>query len=185
MYITPEMSAILQRIGHSISDKFCNQLLLESKVIELMALQITQYEELERIQTPTTLKKEELERMQQAREILIGHTGDQLSLRTLAHLVGTNEYNLKRDFKTVFGTSVYRYLSQYKMEQAKDLMINTNNTIAEISQRIGYKHATHFTSAFKKYFGYLPNKIKSGKLSLLLLIEDFSVLFENLEIFIM
>jgi len=183
MYITPEMSAILQRIDHSSSGKLCNQLLLESKVIELMALQISQYEELERIQITTPLKKEELERMQQAREILIGHTGEQLSLRTLAHLVGTNEYNLKRDFKTVFGTTVYRYLSQYKMEQAKDLMITTDNTIAEISQRIGYKHATHFTSAFKKYFGYLPNKIKSGKLSLLLLIEDFSILFENLEIF--
>jgi AraC-like DNA-binding protein len=185
MYITSEMNAILQRIGNLSSDGFCDQLLLESKVIELMALQISQYEQLESRETVTLLKKEELERMQQARDILIDHTGEQLSLRALAHLVGTNEYNLKRDFKTVFGTSVYRYLSQYKMEQAKDLMMKTDITIAEISQRIGYKHATHFTSAFKKYFGYLPNKIKSAKLSLLLLIEDFSMLLENLELFIL
>lgn len=183
MHITPEIGSILQRLANVESSTFSDQLLLESKVIELMALQISQYERLLSGEAENELNKEEWERMQEARQILINQVGKkQLSLRELAHLVGTNEYNLKRDFKSVFGNSVYKYLSDYKMEEAKSLILNAKISIAEISKKIGYKHPTHFTSAFKKHFGYLPNKIKSGKLSLLLFLEEFSVLFENIEL---
>ncbi|MCX2474019.1 AraC family transcriptional regulator [Pedobacter sp. MC2016-05] len=120
--------------------------------------------------------------MHEVREILIQQSGDQLSLRALAHLVGTNEFNLKRDFKALFGKTVFAYLNQHKMEKAKNMLIEEDTTVSEISKRMGYKHATHFTSAFKKYFGYLPNKIKTGKLSLLIFFEDFIALLENLSL---
>ena len=179
MHLTPEISAILQRLDQTSHSGFCDQLLLESKVIELLALQISQFETFQAAELPLALKKEEMDRMLEAREILINHTGDQLSLRTLAHLVGTNEFNLKRNFKIAFGNTVYGYLNQYKMEQAKTMLVEKDLTIAEVSLKMGYKYATHFSTAFKKYFGYLPNRIKSGKLSLLLFIEDFSIAFEN------
>ncbi len=179
MHITPEINAILQRLEQTSHSGFCDQLLLESKVIELLALQISQFETFQAVKQPLSLKKEEMDRMLEVREILINHTGEQLSLRSLAHLVGTNEFNLKRNFKTAFGSTVYGYLNQYKMEQAKTMLIEKDLTIAEVSLKMGYKYATHFSTAFKKYFGYLPNRIKSGKLSLLLFIEDFSIVFEN------
>ncbi|NRF39670.1 AraC family transcriptional regulator [Pedobacter foliorum] len=184
MYITPEISAILQRLENSPFKGFCDQLLLESKVIELLALQIAQFEQPQTAVQPLQLKEEELERMNEAREILLNHTGEKLSLRTLAHMVGTNEFNLKRNFKIAFGETVFGYLNQYKMEQAKTMLIEKDITIAELSLKMGYKHATHFTSAFKKYFGYLPNKIKSFKLSLLIVFEDLSVVFENFGVLI-
>lgn len=181
MSISPEISGILQRLSHTAKSEFCDQLLLESKVIELLALQLSQFEQIQDHGLSAQLKQGEQERMQEVREIVINNTGEQLSLRSLAHLVGTNEFNLKRDFKAAFGTTVYRYLNQYKMEQAKTLLIEKDMTIAEIALKIGYKHATHFTTAFKKYFGYLPNRIRSGKLALLFFVEDFTVLFEQLE----
>ncbi|RQO65514.1 hypothetical protein DBR40_23475 [Pedobacter sp. KBW01] len=178
--VTPEIGTILQRLSDAAQSNFCDQLLLESKVIELLALQLGQFEQLQSSIGTPKLKTEELERMQEAREILIHHVGEKLSLRTLAHLVGTNEFNLKRDFKTVFGNTVYGYLNQFKMEKARSILLAKDITIAEIAKKVGYKHATHFTSAFKKYFGYLPNKIKAGKLSLLIFMEDIIVLFDNL-----
>ncbi|MNT78841.1 Helix-turn-helix domain protein [compost metagenome] len=66
------------------------------------------------------------------------------------------------------------------MEKARSILLAKDITVAEIAKKVGYKHATHFTSAFKKYFGYLPNKIKAGKLSLLIFVEDIIVLFDNL-----
>jgi len=182
MPITPEISAILQKLGNSDHSTFSDQLLLESKAIELFALQISQFEQLQNSEAPAKLKKIEMERMHEVREILIQQTGDQLSLRALAHLVGTNEFNLKRDFKALFGKTVFAYLNQHKMEKAKNMLIEEDTTVSEISKRMGYKHATHFTSAFKKYFGYLPNKIKTGKLSLLIFFEDFIALLENLSL---
>jgi len=179
MQISPEISAILQRLGNAKHSAFSDQLLLESKAIELFALQISQFEQMQMNKAEPKLKALEVERMHQAREILIAQTGNQLSLRALAHLVGTNEFNLKRDFKAVFGKTVYAYLNQHKMEQAKTMLIEEDITVAETSKKMGYKHATHFTNAFKKYFGFLPNKIKTGKLSMLLFLEDFVAFLES------
>ncbi|MDN3587865.1 AraC family transcriptional regulator [Pedobacter aquatilis] len=177
--ITPEISSVLRRLSTLNNADFHEQLLLESKVIELLALQISQFDQAQNNILPTQLKQTDMEKMFEAREILIQNTGEQLSLKSLALKVGTNEFNLKRDFKTLFGNTVYGYLNEYKMEQAKSMVIENDLTIAEISEKVGYKHATHFTSAFKKYFGLLPNKLRSGKLSLLLFTDELMVLFEN------
>lgn len=183
MHITPEISAILQRLGSASSQgAYFDQLMLESKVIELLALQISQFEQLGADVNPGQLENDKRERMHKAREIIINHTGKQLPLRSLAHMVGTNEFDLKRDFKVVFGNTVYGYLTQYRMEQAKAMLIEKNVTIAEIAIKMGYKHATHFTSAFKKYFGYLPNKLRAGKLLLLMCLQNVSALFECLDL---
>jgi AraC-like DNA-binding protein len=46
------------------------------------------------------------------------------------------------------------------MERSKKMLLNDKIKIAEVAEKLGYSHATHFTSAFKKYFGYLPNKLR-------------------------
>ena len=166
LHITPEIIAILSSLKTSRHTGFCEKLFLESKVLELLVLQLSQFEQISNSDTKHQLKKDELEKMYEVREILTGNIQEQLSLRTLSHMVGTNEFNLKRNFKIAFGTTVYGYLNQYKMEQAKSLLIKEDITIAAISRKMGYKYATHFSSAFKKHFGYLPNKIRASKLSL-------------------
>lgn len=159
LHLTPEINAILNSMENSTHTGFCGKLFLESKVIELLAIQLSQFELLQ-AQPKPLLKPDELDRMEEIRSILINNMDRQLSLRTLAHMVGTNEFNLKKQFKAAYGTTVYGYLNQYKMEQAKAMLIQGDSRISEVSGKMGYKHATHFTNAFKKYFGYLPNKIK-------------------------
>ncbi len=160
LHISPEISVILNSIEYSVHTGFCKRLFLESKVIELLALQLSQFEQEEVNEPLNRLTREDLDKMHEVKKILISNIDSQFSLRTLAHMVGTNEFNLKKNFKTAFGTTVYGYFNQYKMEQAKMMLLEGDSKISEVSSKIGYKHATHFTSAFKKYFGYLPTKIK-------------------------
>jgi AraC-like DNA-binding protein len=181
LHMTPEINSILNALKTSPHTGFCQKLFLESKILELLVLQVSQFEQLQGTIPSRLLKKEELEKMYQVREILTSDLTLQISLRSLAHRVGTNEFNLKRNFKLAFGNTVFGYLNHYKMDWAKRMLIEKNITVAEVSEKTGYKYATHFSSAFKKYFGYLPNQIKSGRLSLLIFIEDFSVIFENME----
>jgi AraC-like DNA-binding protein len=181
LHITPEIISILNALKTSPHTGFCEKLFLESKILELLVLQVSQFEHLKDFIPSRQLKKDELEKMHEVKQLLTADLTQQYSLRSLAHQVGTNEFNLKRNFKHAFGTTVFGYLNQYKMEWAKRMLIEKDTTIAEVAEKTGYRYATHFSSAFKKYFGYLPNQIKSGKLSLLIFIEDFSVLFENLE----
>jgi len=178
MHVTPEINAILNSIDNSPHKGFCERLFLESKMIELLTLQISQFEYAKENNQVLQLKREALDKMHEAREILVSNIEKPLTLRRLAHMVGTNEFNLKKHFKTAFGITVYGYLNQHKMVQARAMLIEGESKVAEVSVKMGYKHATHFTSAFKKYFGYLPTKIKMG---LLLFDPEFLVLLsENL-----
>ena len=181
MHITPQINAALQSLHTFTHSGFCGKLLLQSKVIELLALQMSQFNLLEEEQNVQQLDTGTLTRMHTAREILISNLSEELSLIKLTHLVGTNEFNLKKDFKAAFGNTVFGYLKAHKMEKARSLLMERKITIAAISSKIGYKHATHFSSAFKKHFGYLPNKIKMMLLLLdpqLILSEVFALIVE-------
>lgn len=180
LYISPEIIAILSSLKTSTHSGFCERLFLEAKVLELLMFQASQFEQLQYAKPLIPLKEDELNRMQEVKAILLENINTQIPLRTLAHMVGTNEFNLKRNFKIAFGNTVYGYLNNYKMELAKTMLIEKDFTIAEIATKIGYRYATHFSSAFKKYFGYLPNKLKSAKLSLLLFTEELFMLMERL-----
>jgi AraC-like DNA-binding protein len=180
LHINPEIISILSSLKTSTHSGICERLFLESKVLELLMFQLSQFEQINAPKTANSLKDEELCKMQEIKNILHDNINTQIPLRTLAHMVGTNEFNLKRNFKIAFGNTVYGYLNNYKMELAKNMLIEKDFTIAETAAKIGYKYATHFSSAFKKYFGYLPNKLKAGKLSLIMLTSEFSMLTETL-----
>lgn len=178
--ISPEILTILNNLKTANHTGFCERLFMEAKVLELLMFQSSQFEQINEHTNLKQLKKEEMNRMLAVKEILLKHIDNPFSLRDLAHLVGTNEFNLKRNFKIAFGTTVYGYLNQYKMEMAKTMLLEKDITIAEIANKMGYTYPTHFSNAFKKYFGYLPNKLKSSKLSVLFFAFDFSWIREFL-----
>lgn len=181
--INPEILTVLNSLKTANHTGFCERLFLEAKVLELLMFQSSQFELINQHTDFRQLKADEMNKMLSVKEILIENVDHPFSLRDLAHMVGTNEFSLKRNFKIAFGTTVYGYLNQYKMEMAKTMLLKKDITIAEISTKMGYTYPTHFSSAFKKYFGYLPNKLKSGKLSVLVFAFDFSLLGEFLLVF--
>src|SRR5690606_41294996 len=85
------------------------------------------------------------------------------SIMYLSRLVGTNECNLKNNFKAVFGNTVYGYAKQARMEKAHKLLTTQSRKVSEVAQLVGYRHASHFTAAFKQYFGYTPNHVNAPR----------------------
>nr|WP_250714436.1 AraC family transcriptional regulator [Bacteroides fragilis] len=67
--------------------------------------------------------------------------------------VGTNECTLKRGFKTVFGTTVFGHIFDYRMEIACRYLLDSSKTIQEIGACVGYEYHAHFSTAFKRKFG--------------------------------
>ncbi len=131
---------------------------VEAKVVELLMLQWAILVKKEKKLDTTPLKEEEIEKMYTVKKHLIHRMNDGLTLKSLAHEVGTNEYHLKKHFKQVFGQTVFGFLHSYKMEMAKTMLLDPMIRISELSERLGYKHATHFSAAFKKHFGHLPRE---------------------------
>lgn len=78
----------------------------------------------------------------------------------LSKLVGTNEQYLKKHFKQYFGKTVLNYTTDQKMNHAKELIMTGEYRVSDVARLTGYKHSTHFTTAFKKYFGFIPNSLR-------------------------
>jgi AraC-like DNA-binding protein len=133
-------------------------LYMQAKAIELLSLQLIQSGEEQN--TVSTLKQENVDKMHQVKELIDRGTDERLSLAWLAREAGTNEQYLKKHFKLVFGQTVFGYILSVKMEKAKEMLLSGSYKIAYVAEAAGYKHPTHFTTAFKKYYGYPPQKIK-------------------------
>jgi AraC-like DNA-binding protein len=83
------------------------------------------------------------------------------SLHRLALMVGTNECKLKHGFKSLFGTTVFGHLSDFRMNLACQYLSDTNKTIQEIADTIGYEYHSHFTTAFKRKFYVSPQEYRN------------------------
>lgn len=154
---TPAMQIILQQIWQCPYQGFTKRLFLESKVWELMALILEQ--ELEYQQEKplvAKLKPDDVDRLYQAKAILQQNLAHPPSLMQLARQVGLNECILKQGFRQIFDTTVFGYLRQCRMEQARLLLMQGQISINEAAQTVGYSSQSRFANAFRKTFGVNP-----------------------------
>jgi AraC-like DNA-binding protein len=102
------------------------------------------------------LAAREVDRMHEAKDILAARIASPPTLAEVAAAVGTNEFALKRNFKSVFGEPVYRYLLGLRLAHSRQLLESTNDTIKEIASAVGYAHPNHFSTAFRRFYGLSP-----------------------------
>ncbi|MEH2407277.1 helix-turn-helix transcriptional regulator [Nostoc sp.] len=151
--ITPAKQVALQQILHCPYQGLTRKMYLESKVLELVSLKLA-----DQVAAPTKklLGLQEIDRIHHARDILLRNIGNPPSLIELARQVGINEYTLKRGFRQIFGTTVFGYLHDYRMEQARQLLLSGQMKIEQVAQIVGYVNRSRFASAFRKKYGINP-----------------------------
>ncbi|OAV45149.1 AraC family transcriptional regulator [Lewinella sp. 4G2] len=81
----------------------------------------------------------------------------------LAKAAGMSTTKFNHAFRLLYDRSPKQFLMKVKMDLALEKLKNGTDSIANLSYEIGYADPTKFTRAFKKYFGYAPNKIKNQK----------------------
>lgn len=91
-----------------------------------------------------------------AREILLQHIGDPITIKELSRKVAINECYLKKGFKEVYGTTIFDFYQQQRMEHAKYLLYEKGLSVTDVSALLGYSSISHFSAAFKKHTGIKP-----------------------------
>ncbi|RFU60305.1 bifunctional transcriptional activator/DNA repair enzyme AdaA [Bacillus sp. V59.32b] len=84
-----------------------------------------------------------------------------ITLDRLAISVGVSKYHLQRVFKRKTGISPLEYLTDKRMSQAVNLLLNHTDTVTEIALSIGYNSSSHFSVAFKNHFGCSPTEYRN------------------------
>jgi AraC-like DNA-binding protein len=159
--ISMAMHQCIREIMHCKLAGGLKLLFLQSKCIELLALQAQAYEEAAGKTPGHAACKSDHDRdcIYHAREYLLEHIQNPPSLTELAKISGINEFKLKQGFKEVFDNTVFGYLSDYRLGQARDLLLE-KKSIKEVADELGYSSVQHFSTAFRKKYGMTPGKLK-------------------------
>lgn len=103
----------------------------------------------------------ETARIHEARSILKEYIGKKPpSIKSLSKEVALNEFKLKSGFRKYFHSGIFEWLMEEKMQQAKQLILNTNKPIKEIASMVGYPRTTNFITAFRRQFGVTPGALR-------------------------
>lgn len=160
MSIIPEMNSIIQEIIGCKRKGILKSLFVESKIIKLLMLQLEQFEQME-YHANSWLKRHDIEKIHHVKSIMDENLAHPFSLIELARMAGINDFKLKKGFKEIYGTTVFGYLKDIRMLDAKKLLLENDKSISDIAMLCGYKFVQNFTKAFKKEFGITPDKFRS------------------------
>ncbi|CAM3610363.1 helix-turn-helix domain-containing protein [Marinicrinis lubricantis] len=93
-------------------------------------------------------------------EYLQQHYMEDISLESCAEMVGTTSYTLSKAFKQIAGVNFVDYVTQYRMDRAKELLRTTDLKISDIATHVGYQHS-YFNRIFKRNEGVTPGQYRS------------------------
>jgi AraC-like DNA-binding protein len=158
---TPAMSGTIRQILNCPFQGFTKRMYLQAKVLELLALQLAVFAPGDR-SVSLGLKSQTLDRVRAAAEILAENLDAPPAISDLAQRVGVSERTLQRGFQSLFGMTVFGYLTDRRMLQA-DRWLRASKSVADVANLVGYSNPGHFAAAFKRKFGITPTQCSLGK----------------------
>ena len=132
--MTPAMHVALQQILQCPYRHETKRLFVESKALELLALQLEQW--------------------------LVLEPGERSSQSLKAADVELNEHKLKVGFRQVFETTVFDYVRAQRLERARQLLLAGDVTVTQAALTVGYASQGHFAAAFRRRFGVNPLSLR-------------------------
>ena len=91
-------------------------------------------------------------------EIETGYADVNFSIQALAERQGMTSAALSQYFKAQTGMTAMEYLTEKRMQKAKELLREGNLTLNEITERIGYINTSSFIRRFKGLYGLTPRQ---------------------------
>lgn len=120
------------------------------------------------VETAQLLEKEHLlvdklgrrhyEQVMHAREILDASLADPPKTLDLAAQVGVNVTTLRINFRAAFGTTIFGYVRDRRLQMARLLILEHGLKVSEAGYRVGFSNAAAFTAAYRRHFGHPPTR---------------------------
>ncbi|MCV9933903.1 AraC family transcriptional regulator [Flavobacterium sp. LS1R47] len=177
-YLTSSYIPFTQSILWVIHEiKSCNRegtlkrMYIETKIKELLILQLETL--IDKAIPIDLVGEDDYDKLQQAKLILDKDYVHAPTLPELSRMISLNEFKLKKGFKACFGTTVKSYVIELRMKHAKELFKSKSISVTEVAYKCGYKDVSHFSAAFKAFYGFSPQKFKINWNSINTLLTNF------------
>lgn len=102
-------------------------------------------------------------RMQKFLQYIEQHFGEDVSLDVLAASANVSKSECLRCFKSTMQSTPYKYLIEYRLSKAAELLKNTDESISNIAECVGFHQISHFGKCFKEKTGLAPRDYRNRK----------------------
>jgi len=141
-----------------VSSKF-DSLYGESKTLELVCMALEALQSDRQRSTNVRQIAGKLKKLQKVRRIISDEFDQPLSLEQLATKVAMSKAVMTSGFKKAYGMSVFDCIVMERMLRAYE-WLEAGYSVAQVAPDVGYSHACNFSSAFRRYFGVSPSKVR-------------------------
>jgi AraC-like DNA-binding protein len=133
-------------------DTICGELQFESLVLDLLSQLLSR---------SFPIRPDRRSRRQsavdEAVDILREEWSEPPTIAALARRVGLNECYLEAEFRQRTGLSIGEFVRKLRMEKALELIESGECSILQVALSVGYSNPSHFSAAFKRFYGRLPS----------------------------
>lgn len=155
----PGIELVFNQIMNCSLQGIARLLYLESKAMEMFSLFIQNELILQKHDNYRIyLSQEDRIKLDQAKKIIVDNMLNPLSISELSKKLDLNTYKLKVGFKEMWGSTVFGYLRDMRMEKARFLLTGSRMSVIEVAQEVGYSNPSHFTAAFRRKYGINPHE---------------------------
>ncbi|MBC2839270.1 helix-turn-helix transcriptional regulator [Robiginitalea sp. SC105] len=162
--IDTKIGQYVETIVNNRRTDLVGRLLTEGAVIGMLASQLEAHREDQAMGTalPTDLSASELERVRDLADNIRDHIERKITLEDMAREIGLPVKKLQKGIRYLYGHSAHEFISNIRLELARELIETTDMNISEICYSIGYSSRSHFSKMFRSRYGVLPSSYKSS-----------------------
>lgn len=152
-----ESRLISSIISHSNNYDLRRDLIVAQEITDLMTMLISARMESAQKESPTITDK-----LERSISFMNENIAKRISILDIANSVYLSQYHFSRLFKANAGITPYEYLSNLRINKAKELLMNTDNTLDKIASLTGFSDSKTLIYNFKKITGLRPAQYKKA-----------------------
>ena len=146
-----DLIKVVETLGESISSGSCAKLKVIEIFLLLSVISTTNHEK------RSSYRKQQVDIVKAVNEYISTQFMKRITIDSLSEQFDIPTSTLKRCFKGVYGTTIHHYLKECRINAAKRLLQESDRSILEIANAVGYENGSKFTSAFKEATGITPS----------------------------
>jgi AraC family transcriptional regulator, melibiose operon regulatory protein len=101
-------------------------------------------------------------RLREVFEYLAAHFAERITLPQVAAMAGLSRPQFHAVFKHAAGMTLIDYLTQLRLTRARRLLRETDQSVAEIANAVGFADQSYFDRRFRRFFGKTPREFRKG-----------------------
>jgi len=158
-----KMADLINSIQNINAKGMLRILKIEARVYEILSMHIQEHNKIvSGKKTPLRIDKTTLKTVRNIGNDILKHPAKEYNLYELSLNSGVSQAKLQEGFKFLYNRTVTEYIRHIRLENARDMLKNTDLNISQIVYSIGFSSRSYFSKIFKEKYNITPNKFKKS-----------------------